>query len=328
MTKSPNSEFCIVIVGAGGLGVPAAWGLAKGISARFSSSKLKQKFNLRLVDPDNIELSNLNRQVLYGEDDIGRPKVEVLKERLELSLSPSTPLNIQCFQETLSTQNYQKLLTESNLVLDCCDNTETKFELNDYCVRHGIPFSYAGVLGDSGLCFFHSGGNTSENEHRGCLRCLFGDFTSKDIEQHSATCSRAGIVGAAAGALGLMQAEFALRFIFGIIEKNSPSVLARLTSEGTILREGSFSVSSDCPFHSSKLESSQLLPLDLTGEKCPMTFLYAKLALERLNSGDTLTVNLADRASTLRVAQSMREEGHIVSLASDETSCVLKIQRL
>ncbi len=332
LVKAETSAIQIVIVGAGGLGVPAAWGLCKAIAAEDSAVDLQRIVQIHLIDPDTVALSNLNRQVLYGEEDIGRAKVLVLKERL-LDLFPGAPLlEIEAHHRAITPECYERFLAQADFVLDCCDDSATKFGINDYCVQAGIPFSYAGVLGDSGVCILCPAA-FSQNEHPACLRCLFGDFSPEDIEEHSASCSRAGIVGAAAGALGFMQAELALRFLSGSGLDDSEEVgssrstVVRLCSGGTVLKEASFGPSSECPFYREASDSPDASMLDLSAEQCPMTFLYAKLALEKLLSGEKLCVQLPDREATERVARSMREEGHVVSVPSDKGSCVLLIER-
>jgi molybdopterin/thiamine biosynthesis adenylyltransferase len=186
----------ILIVGVGGLGVPAALAL---VNARVTSSSLR----LTLVDPDLIELSNLPRQIIFGDSDVGTPKVTAAARRLS-AISPAAA--IESIQAALDTANAADLIARCDFVIDATDSPATKFLINDVCVDRGVPFAYGGVLGLSGQAM------TVLPRTTACLRCLFEEPPD---EAEVASCREAGIIGPVAGAIGEAQAADALAFVSG-----------------------------------------------------------------------------------------------------------------
>jgi len=179
----------VLIVGLGGLGVPAAIAAVRG-GVRI----------LGLVDPDPVELSNLPRQVIYREADLGRLKVDAAAERL----SRSTPgLEVERMPFALEPRNAQRILGEFGFIVDATDNPAIKFLINDLCVAAGIPFVYGGVLGMAGQAMSVLPGRTA------CLRCL---FEGPPEESEMASCRDAGIIGPVAGAIGMIQGDEAARW--------------------------------------------------------------------------------------------------------------------
>ncbi len=182
----------ILIVGVGGLGAPASIALAQGGVE-----------SLVLVDPDPVELSNLPRQVLYRESDIGTAKVEVASRRLQ-ALAPAIRIEThQCF---FASSNAAELVERASFVIDATDNPETKFLINDVCVATGKPFVYGGAIGMTGQAMTIIPGRTA------CLRCLFEEPPGED---EAASCRDAGIIGPVVGAIGEVQAAEALRWMRG-----------------------------------------------------------------------------------------------------------------
>jgi molybdopterin/thiamine biosynthesis adenylyltransferase len=178
----------ILIVGVGGLGVPAAWALARA-GAR----------ELTLVDPDPIELSNLARQVIFCVEEIGTPKVDAAAR----SLSRNFPeCRVTTHRASLDESNAAELVTAHAFVIDATDSPAAKFLINDVCIAARIPFVYGGVLGMTGQALSIIPGQTA------CLRCIFENPPGED---EVASCREAGIVGPVAGAIGVMQAEEAMR---------------------------------------------------------------------------------------------------------------------
>jgi molybdopterin-synthase adenylyltransferase len=186
----------ILIVGVGGLGVPAALSL---VNARVPRLSLR----LTLVDPDVIELSNLPRQIIFGESDVGIPKVTAMARRLA-AISPAVA--IDSVQATLDTANAAELIARTDFVIDATDSPATKFLINDVCVDLGVPFVYGGVIGLSGQAM------TVLPRTTACLRCLFEEPPD---EAEVASCREAGIIGPVAGAIGEAQAADALAFVGG-----------------------------------------------------------------------------------------------------------------
>jgi adenylyltransferase/sulfurtransferase len=182
----------ILIVGMGGLGVPAACALMR---ARFR--------DLGLIDPDLIDLSNLPRQIIFGESDLGASKVVAAGRRLTTILPGAA---IEPMQKSLDADNAAVIVERFDFVIDATDSPATKFLINDVCVELGVPFVYGGVLGLSGQAMTVLPGTTA------CLRCLFEEPPD---EAEIASCREAGIIGPVAGAIGAAQAAEALSFVSG-----------------------------------------------------------------------------------------------------------------
>ena len=182
-----------MIVGAGGLGVPAAWALARDGAA-----------SITIIDPDPIELSNLPRQVIYTTSDIGRPKAEAARDFLR-GRFPGTEIDARAI--ALDASNARDLIVAHTFVIDATDSPLAKFLINDVCLALGVPFVYAGVIGMTGQAMTIIPGATA------CLRCIFEEPPS---EVEIATCRDAGIIGPIASAIGEIQAREALRVSRGI----------------------------------------------------------------------------------------------------------------
>ncbi len=182
----------VVVIGVGGLGCPAAVALARGGVG-----------TITLVDPDRVESSNLPRQLLHREQDIGQPKVESAAAKLHERFPR---LTVRRRFERFASDNAAQVLIDADFAIDATDGSQTKLLINDTAVRGGVPFCYAGVVGTSGQAMAIIPGRTP------CLRCLFPGMTGAD---DGATCSRAGIVGPMAGIFGALQANLALAHLNG-----------------------------------------------------------------------------------------------------------------
>lgn len=182
----------VVIVGAGGLGCPALLELASaGVG------------NVTVIDYDVVDLSNLNRQVLYRSDDVGRPKVECAVSRVAAAF---THMHIATRMERLTAHNLPALFAGADFVIDATDGVAAKFIINDGAVALGYPFSHAGILGFVGQTMTVVPGGSA------CLRCLFPEEPPPDAVP---SCQEAGILGAIAGAIGSLQAQAALNHLRG-----------------------------------------------------------------------------------------------------------------
>ena len=175
----------ILIVGLGGLGVPALWALA-----RAGARQLK----LTIVDPDPVELSNLARQVIYRPADIGTPKVEAAARWL---VERFPDVNVERHAIALDASNAARLVAAHNFVIDATDSPAAKFLINDTCIAARTPFVYGGVVGMTGQAMTVIPGETA------CIRCV---FETPPDEEEIQSCREAGIVGPVAGAIGEMQA--------------------------------------------------------------------------------------------------------------------------
>ncbi len=183
----------VLIVGAGGLGSPAALYLAAAGVGR-----------LGLVDADHVELSNLQRQLLHRTDRLGMPKVESAHATLS-AINPH--VTVEPHAVRLDAANADGLIAGYDLVIDGTDNFATRYAVSDACVTAGTPYLYASVQRfDGQLSFFNVGDGP-------CYRCLFpvppplGSVPS---------CAEAGVFGVMPGLLGVLQATEAIKFITGV----------------------------------------------------------------------------------------------------------------
>ncbi len=183
----------VLIIGAGGLGNPAAMYLAAAGVGR-----------LILVDDDVVDQTNLQRQVAFTEEDIGQAKVTALAERLRAN-NPDVALVLEhCRLDEAALQAY---IVEASVVLDCTDNFESRFLINRLCWRAGTPLVSAAAIGFEGqLSVYHPGEPTSP-----CYQCLYGEVEAQEL-----TCSESGVLGPIVGSQGVLQALEALKVIANI----------------------------------------------------------------------------------------------------------------
>jgi molybdopterin-synthase adenylyltransferase len=183
----------VLVVGVGGLGSPAALVLA---------SAGKQTIQrVGLVDPDTVELSNLQRQIIHATPDLGHAKVASARAKL-ICLNPR--LEVETHQERLHAGNLSRLFASYDFIIDGTDTVATKFLINDGAVLLGKPFSYGGIVRFQGQTLTVLPGRTT------CLRCLFPTPPAAD---DIPSCQEAGIVGSIAGSVGMIQAAEALRYL-------------------------------------------------------------------------------------------------------------------
>jgi molybdopterin/thiamine biosynthesis adenylyltransferase len=178
----------ILIVGVGGLGVPALWSLARAGARRVT-----------LVDPDPVEVSNLARQVIYCSRDIGTPKVDAAARWLGERFPE---VKVEAHAVALDASNAVRLLAAHDFVIDATDSPAAKFLINDTCIAVRTPFVYGGVVGMTGQAM------TVIPTETACIRCV---FETPPDEEEIQSCREAGIVGPVAGAIGEMQAGEAMR---------------------------------------------------------------------------------------------------------------------
>ncbi|HEX4023251.1 MAG TPA: molybdopterin-synthase adenylyltransferase MoeB [Steroidobacteraceae bacterium] len=184
----------VLVIGAGGLGCPAALYLAAGGVG-----------TIGLLDFDQVEESNLQRQVLFTTADIGQPKAERARERL-LSLNPG--LQIIAHQIELTAANVQSIFAGYDLVVDGSDRIGTRYLVNDACVIYGKPLVSAAIHRFEGQAMSYAPGRGP------CYRCLFPDLTGAVLPN----CSQAGVLGVLPGVLGALQATEAMKLLLGIGE--------------------------------------------------------------------------------------------------------------
>lgn len=188
----PLSTKRVLVIGAGGLGGPALLGLAAAGVGR-----------LVVVDGDAIESSNLARQPLFGEADLGRRKVEAAAGRLR-SLFPQSA--IEPIDGRFDEGSAAQLLAGVDLLVDGSDNFETKFLANDAALRAGVPLLHGGVLRYTAQLLTVIPGETA------CLRCL---FEGPPARGEVPSCAEAGVLGPLAGFAGSLLAAEAVRVLAG-----------------------------------------------------------------------------------------------------------------
>lgn len=183
----------VLIVGAGGLGSPAAMYLAAAGVGR-----------LTLVDQDLVDVTNLHRQLLYTTPDVGRKKLAVARERLQ-AINPT--ITIATHETRLNAQNAAELVRGHDVVIDATDNFPARYAINDACVQAGIPFVYGSVARFEGQLSVFA---TTDGP---CYRCLFPE---PPVPGSVPTCAEEGVLGVVPGILGLYQATEAIKVLTGI----------------------------------------------------------------------------------------------------------------
>ncbi len=182
----------VLLVGAGGLGAPAALYLAAaGVG------------EIGLVDFDAVDLSNLQRQVLYTTPDVGRPKLEAAKARLE-ALNPG--VSVRVHPERLTSDNAIEVLRPYDIVLDGTDNFPTRYLLNDAAVLLGKPDVYGSIYRFEGQV------SVFDARHGPCYRCLYPEPPPADLVP---SCAEAGVLGVLPGLVGVLQATEAVKLLLG-----------------------------------------------------------------------------------------------------------------
>jgi molybdopterin/thiamine biosynthesis adenylyltransferase len=185
----------VLVIGAGGLGSPAAFYLAAaGIGT------------LGIIDPDKVELSNLQRQILHSTSDIGREKVASAKTKLN-ELNPD--VEVKTYPARFEENNAAEIAADYDFIVDGSDNFPTKFLVNDIAIQLGIAFSHAGIVRLQGQTMTVIPGKTA------CYRCL---FQAPPPPEEILSCQQAGILGAVAGTLGTIQATEAVKYLAGFEE--------------------------------------------------------------------------------------------------------------
>lgn len=186
-------QSSVLVIGAGGLGSGALMYLAAaGVGT------------LGIVDSDDVELSNLQRQIIHRSGNIGVKKTRSAQLTLQ-DLNPD--VKIITHDQRFSATNAQSIMAGYDIVLDCTDRFETKFLINDACVLYRKPYVHAGAVRFEGQVMTYLPGKGP------CLRCLLGEIPSP---QDALSCSQAGILGAVAGVIGDIQAIEAIKYLTGM----------------------------------------------------------------------------------------------------------------
>lgn len=182
----------VLIIGAGGLGAPAALYLAAaGVGT------------IGIVDADEVDLSNLQRQVIHTTNDVGMAKVKSAAETME-AINPD--VTVKTYRTFVDSTNIMDLIKDYDFIIDGTDNFPAKFLINDACVMAGKPFSHAGIIRFKGQLMTYVPGEGP------CYRCVFKNPPPKDAVP---TCKQAGVIGAMGGVIGSLQAMEAIKYIIG-----------------------------------------------------------------------------------------------------------------
>ncbi|SOD93608.1 molybdopterin-synthase adenylyltransferase MoeB [Spirosoma fluviale] len=188
----------VLVVGAGGLGCPVLLYLtAAGVGT------------IGVIDPDVIDLSNLQRQVLYTTDEVGKPKAKVAVSHLN-RLNPD--LTFDTYTMALDINNARSIIEAYDIVVDCTDNFKVRYLVNDVCVMLGKPFVYGAIHRFEGQVAVLNA-NLGDGRRGPTYRCLFPDYPS---EIEIPNCSITGVLGVLPGVIGTYQANEVIKLITGI----------------------------------------------------------------------------------------------------------------
>ena len=216
-------EASVLLVGAGGLGAPIALYLAAaGIGT------------MGLIDPDNVDLSNLQRQVIHHTHDVGRPKVLSAAEKIT-DLNPD--VKVVTYQKHLDAQNALEIFADFDYIIDGTDNFPAKFLINDAAFFTNKPLIHGGILRFDGQLFTILPGKSA------CYRCIFPELPPQGVVP---SCQEAGVLGALAGLIGTLQATEVLKLILGIGTPLTDRILAYHALE-TLFREIKIKKNPHCP---------------------------------------------------------------------------------
>lgn len=183
----------VLIIGAGGLGSPAALYLAAaGVGT------------IGIIDADSVDLTNLQRQVIHHTADLGVAKVESAKAKMN-AINPD--VTVRTYHQWAKADNIAEIIREYDFIIDGTDNFPAKFLINDACYFEKKPFSHAGILRFFGQLITVLPGEST------CYRCA---FNSPPPVGAVPSCSQAGVLGVLAGVVGSLQATEAIKYILGI----------------------------------------------------------------------------------------------------------------
>lgn len=216
------SKGGVLVIGAGGLGCPAVFALAAaGVR------------DIGVVDDDVVDATNLHRQILHGQADVGIPKVESLAHALELRFPRA---RVEPYQIRFDASNAAALVSRYSVIVDGSDNFATKFIANDACVLANLPLVHGAAVGSGGqLLTVPAGGHP-------CYRCLFEEPPAAGV---GPSCAEAGVLGPVPGVIGALQGAEAVRLLSG---QNGAFVgrLVQYDSLGMTIRSVRFNPNPTC----------------------------------------------------------------------------------
>lgn len=183
----------VLIIGAGGLGAPAALYLAAaGVGT------------IGIIDADRVDITNLQRQIIHHTSDVGHEKVKSAAHKIR-AINPE--VSVQTYVQYAKADNIRSIIREYDFVIDGTDNFPAKFLINDACYFEKVPFSHAGILKFSGQLITVLPGKTT------CYRCI---FSAPPPAGAVPSCSQAGVLGVLAGVIGSLQATEAIKYLLNL----------------------------------------------------------------------------------------------------------------
>jgi molybdopterin-synthase adenylyltransferase len=229
----------VTVVGAGGLGSPTLLYLAAaGVG------------EIRIIDSDQVDLTNLQRQILFTEESITEPKVYEARKQLQ-KLNPN--IEIKTYFERLVPENIKTIFENSNLVIEGSDNFETKFLVNDACYFLNIPILIAGIFQFEGQVMGIKPKKTQ------CYRCVFHSMP----EEYIPNCSDVGVLGSMAGIIGSILATESIKHLLSLDDSIFKNLLS-FDSMSLEMRKISLKKNKNCPLcgstpsiHGIKLETKK-----------------------------------------------------------------------
>lgn len=188
-----------VVVGCGALGTHAS-----SLLVRAGVGKVT------ILDKDTVDVTNLQRQTLFGEDAVGEPKAAVAERQLRLV---NSQIEIEGLVVDVTSENAERLVSDSDVVVDATDNMRTRFILNDACVKLGIPWIYGGAVGTAGMIL-------SIRPEGPCLRCVFPKLPPREA---TPTCDEVGIINTLPSVVASIEVTEAIKVLLG--ERSTPELM-------------------------------------------------------------------------------------------------------
>jgi molybdopterin/thiamine biosynthesis adenylyltransferase len=239
----------VLIIGAGGLGSPAALYLAAaGVGT------------IGIVDGDNVDLSNLQRQVIHHTDDLGFEKTRSAEAKM-IAINPD--VDIKTYKQWVKADNIRGIIKGYDFVIDGTDNFAAKFLVNDACYFEKIPFSHAGILRFDGQLLTVLPGETT------CYRCIFDGPPPANAVP---SCSQAGVLGVLAGVIGSLQATEAIKYLLDLGDLLTGTLLT-YNAMNMDFRKVQLNRNPDCPLCSAnpkitELKDEEQIACDLNNCEC------------------------------------------------------------
>lgn len=226
----------VLLVGAGGLGCPAGRVLARSGVGRID-----------VADDDVVDATNLHRQLLYRESDVGRPKASIAAARLiEEAARVGLGVGTVAREIRVLPEQAREVVGAYDLVLEGADNFATKFLVADACALTGTPVVQAGAVRWVGWALASLPGRSA------CLRCVFEDIPRGQQD----TCAEAGVVGPVVGAVGALQAAIALRLLHG--DRTAAGVLWSYDALTGALRQRAIARQPHCPLCTGRITDTDI----------------------------------------------------------------------